>query len=188
MVIMLVCSNEAGRRNQQEKANTKLDEQVTQRDREVKHGCKSSTNSETGRSKKKFLGTANTLIWEIAFASVVASSRQPHLTRALNLRIQKGKRSLRLVKSWCYILFISQHRFGAVEACWAHNPEVTWSKLVIDVLRRSYVSTGREKFWKKCRCEIRLSCAWGASGRKIAAEEDLMIRLWRGGASGRFNY
>ena len=52
--IRKVCYNVAGRRNQQKKANTKLDEQVTQRDREVKHGCKSSTNSETGRSKKKF--------------------------------------------------------------------------------------------------------------------------------------
>ena len=46
------CYNEAGQRNQQQKANNKLDKPVTQRDREVKHGCKSSTNSETGRSKK----------------------------------------------------------------------------------------------------------------------------------------
>ena len=52
----------SGMANQQKKANTTLDKPGTRRDREVKHGCKSSTNSETGRSKQKFLGTANTPI------------------------------------------------------------------------------------------------------------------------------
>ena len=100
---------EAGRRNQQKKANTKLEKPMaTGQTKDTKgkgsrvqgkHGCKSSTNSETGRSKRCFGDCQHTDLRDcICVRRGQLTTRQPHLTRALNLRIEEWKRHSRQEK------------------------------------------------------------------------------------------